>query len=491
MSIKTIILNEFIQDFTVKKEDKHFYGEIYSPFSLIKNMLSLFNPLVFSNPNAKWLDTGAGTGYFSMVLFDLLNKGLSLVITNDEERKIHIIEKMLYLIELKPENVITLKERFGEKANIIEADFLSSQSTSYFDYNFHFDYIIGNPPYNAQGMKKVPTNSKLQKIHDGLTVWGDFVKKSLSLLKPDIGQLCYIVPSLWLKPDKAGLYNLLTQYKIEKLHCLTNTETNKIFKGEAQTPTCYFLLTNKKSNTKTLNNIKVINNIQLFDNCKKRYIDYYYTIGAPLPLFGQSIIKKIQPFIVKAGGSIKVLKTNMPSKKTILSQIYDAEHFPYTNITTCKQVKGVNPELIINYSNQPQAYHNEIKLVLAHKMYGFPYLDAEGKYGISNRDNYVILLKNNKTLEDLKQLQAFLSTKLAFYVYEATRYRMKYLEKYAFELLPDVNNLSDFPKAEDLTDKTVAAYFGLDAEDEQSIHGGVPTSKASPSTPRGCPNTGL
>ena len=93
MSIKTIILNEFIQDFTVKKEDKHFYGEIYSPFSLIKNMLSLFNPLVFSNPNAKWLDTGAGTGYFSMVLFDLLNKGLSLVIINDEERKTHITIK--------------------------------------------------------------------------------------------------------------------------------------------------------------------------------------------------------------------------------------------------------------------------------------------------------------------------------------------------------------------------------------------------------------
>ena len=138
MSIKTTNLNDFIQNFTVKKEDKHFYGEIYSPFSLIKNMLSLFNPLVFSNPNAKWLDTGAGTGYFSMILFDLLNTGLSTVINNDEERKTHIIEKMLYLIELKPENVITLKERFGETANIIEADFLSSQSTSYIDYNFHF-----------------------------------------------------------------------------------------------------------------------------------------------------------------------------------------------------------------------------------------------------------------------------------------------------------------------------------------------------------------
>ena len=177
-------------------------------------MLSLFNPSVFTNPNAKWLDTGAGSGYFSMILFDILNKGLSMIITNDEERKTHIIEKMLYLIELKPENVIMLRERFGEKANIIQADYLSFNVDKF----TNFDYIIGNPPYNSRGMKKVPTNTSLQKKQDGQTIWHQFIKKSLSLLKSEVGQLCYIVPSLWLKPDKAGLYNLLTQYKIEKLH---------------------------------------------------------------------------------------------------------------------------------------------------------------------------------------------------------------------------------------------------------------------------------
>ena len=465
MSIKTTNINDFIQDFTVKKEDKLFYGEIYSPFSLIKSMLSLFNPSVFTNPNAKWLDTGAGTGYFSMVLFDLLNKGLLSVITNDEERKTHIIERMLYLIELKPENVITLRERFGPQANIIEADYLSFNDNKLNDNKLiYFDYIIGNPPYNSHGMKKVPTNTSLQKTQDGQTIWHQFIKKSLSLLKPEVGQLCYIVPSIWLKPDKAGLYNLLTQYKIEKLHCLTNTETNKLFNGEAQTPTCYFLLTNTLINNKT---------IHIYDKCRETYINYYYTIGIPIPLTGQSIIKKIQPFIEKAGSPIKVLKTNMPSKKSILSNTYDAEHSPYPNISTCKLVKTsshLQPELLVNYSNIPQAYHNDIKLVLAHKMYGFPYLDTEGKYGISNRDNYIILSShNNKTIEDLKQLQAFLSTKFALYVYEATRYRMKYLEKYAFELLPDINNLSDFPKAEDINDKTLATYFGLDSEDQQNI----------------------
>ena len=95
MSIKSIIIEDYIQDFTVSNKDKLLYGEIYSPFSLIKNMLNLFDPSIFSNADAKWLDTGSGTGYFSMILFDKLNKGLKQIILSDEERKSHIIKNMI------------------------------------------------------------------------------------------------------------------------------------------------------------------------------------------------------------------------------------------------------------------------------------------------------------------------------------------------------------------------------------------------------------
>ena len=471
MSIHILNLAEFKQDFTVSTSDKLLYGEIYSPFSLIKNMLNLFDPCVFSMKDAKWLDTGAGTGYFSMVLFDYLNTGLATVILDEEERKNHIIEKMLYLIELKPENVAILKARFGEKANIIAGDFLkyAFEPTAFEPTTFEptafepttFDFIIGNPPYNAHGMKKVPTNNKRQKKQDGETMWTHFIQKALTLLKPEIGQLCYIVPSIWLKPDKAGLYKLLTRYKIEKLHCLTNTETNKLFKGAAQTPTCYFLLTNIEANTDA--NTRHIN---LYDKTSESYVHYPYTIGNPLPLFGQTIVGKLRPFLLTAG-SLKVIKTNMPSKNTTFSNTFDTDHTPYPNIKTC-HLNGLKPELVLNYSSSPQAYAKEPKLVLAHKMYGFPFWDEAGTYGISNRDNYVIL-KQNKTLAELKQIQAFLSSKFTLYIYEATRYRMKYLEKYAFELLPDINKLPNFPPAEQINDITIAAYFGLSTEDIQHI----------------------
>ena len=471
MSIKSIIIEDYIQDFTVSNKDKLLYGEIYSPFSLIKNMLNLFDPSIFSNADAKWLDTGSGTGYFSMILFDKLNKGLKQIILSDEERKSHIIKNMIYLIELKPENIIILKERFGQEANIIHADFLSTISfdgpISFGPISFDgpisfgpisFDYIIGNPPYNSCGMKKVPTNSKMDKKADGKTIWVEFIKKSLTLLREKTGQLCYIVPSLWMKPDKAGLYNILTSYKLEKIHCLSNTETNSLFKGEAQTPTCYFLLTNIQTNNEKHKNIT------LYDSNYKNYVDYYFKLGSPLPLYGQTIIQKLLPFILKAGGHIKAIKTNMPSKNTVFSYTQNDPLHPYKNIITC-HLNGLQPELVVNYSDQPQAYYGEPKLVLAHKMYGFPYLDSNGTYGVSNRDNYVI---KNKTIEQLKQLKSFLSSKLVLYVFESTRYRMKYLEKYAFELLPDITNLPDFPSI--INDTIIANYFSLSEEDQGYIN---------------------
>jgi tRNA1(Val) A37 N6-methylase TrmN6 len=466
MSITTLILAEFQQDFTVSPTDKLQYGEIYSPFSLIKKMLNLFEPAVFTNKTAKWLDTGAGSGYFSMVLFDYLNRGLTQIILDEGERKAHILENMMYLSEVKAENIVLLKSRFGPTANIIEGDFLStkefSNSSKFFSVPTSFDYIIGNPPYNAHGQKKVPTNSSRPKTQDGQTVWGHFLKKALTLLKPGTGQLCYIVPSIWMKPDKAGLYDLLTTYKIEKLHCLSNTATNKLFKGAAQTPTCYFLLTHvQQTEAYNTEHNKTIN---LYDTVTQTYIEYPFKGGAPLPLFGQALIKKLQPFFLKAGGPLPMLKTNMPSKASKFAETYDALHFPYPNIKTC-HLNGLHPGLVINYSNIPQAYAKLPKLVLAHKMYGFPYLDMAGTYGLSNRDNYVCI----KPLGQIKQVQAFLSTKFALYVYEATRYRMKYLERYAFELLPDITQLPDFPPTHLITDETIAIYFGLSEEERKQI----------------------
>jgi hypothetical protein len=118
----------------------------------------------------------------------------------------------------------------------------------------------------------------------------------------------------------------------------------------------------------------------------------------------------------------------------------------------------------VNYSDTPQAFHGEKKLVLAHKMYGLPYWDKDGHYGIANRDNYVIW---HKTDAELAQLAAFLSTHFVRYLFAAGRYRMQCLEKYVFEFIPDITRLSGFPQ--EITDETIAAFFGLDTATKSHI----------------------
>ena len=460
MAIYSLDLLTFKQTFSVTNADKLEYGEIYTPFSLIHKMLDLFEPTVFTIPEKKWLDIGAGLGYFSIALFERLNIGLTAAgWTNETKRKKHIIENMLYMAEVKPANIDALREMFGSGANILVGDFLGDGGSG--DIGI-YDYIIGNPPYNANGMKKVPTNKESNKKLDGTTAWMKFVKKSLALLREDTGQLCLIVPSIWLKPDKAGIHQLLTKYKIEKMHCLSGNETNLMFKGEAQTPTCYFLLTKRPEQAEHL--------ISLYDIKRQSYVNFPHKSGEPIPIFGSTIIQKLQKWIVIGGGGpLHVKKSNMPSVKSKFTETpYNdtSKQYPYINIKSCL-LEGLQPVLLINYSDIPQAFQGVKKLVLAHKMYGFPYYDKTGIYGISNRDNYVI---TGKTDAEFMQLQAFLSTKLALYIFEATRYRMKYLEKYAFHFLPDITKLVGFPAAADITDQTVADFFGLDDLDKQHIN---------------------
>ena len=172
-----------------------------------------------------------------------------------------------------------MREYFGPDANIFNYDFLS------WNPDLSFDFVIGNPPYNSDGLKKVPTNKSQSKKDDGNTIWTSFVKHSINLLKPK-GFLCMIIPSIWMKPDKAKMYHFLMEFNIQKIRCYSNTETNNLFSGEAQTPTCFFLLTKEQSK----------GNIQLFDKDREKFIEYPIKIGEPIPVFGQEIIRKLQKY---------------------------------------------------------------------------------------------------------------------------------------------------------------------------------------------------
>ena len=436
---------------TTNKEDSINYGIIYTPNNLVNNILDLIPENYFKDPNLKWLDIGAGNGAFSLNIFNRLNNNLS--------NKEHIIENMLYMVEIYPDHIKELKNLFTENANIIEQDFLALDTTTKENNYSDFDFIVGNPPYNINGKLKTPTNSKIKKTDDGKQVYVEFIKKSLSLLKPD-GFLSCIIPSLWLKPDKAGLYNILTNKKIIKLVCLSTSQTQKAFNYKAQTPTCYFLIQNTDVTNKIIN---------IYDDLNEKFINYNLKPNLPIPINGINIINKLLNF-TDIYSSLKVYKSSTTSKNSIFNNDF-GEKSIHANIKTTV-LSNNTPTLVINYSNIAQQYNNEPKLIMAHKMYGFPYYDISGLYGISSRDNYIILEKDyNKN--DLLQIQAFLSTKTGLFLFSTTNYRMRYLERYAFEFIPNINKIENFPNllnvSREKRDNLIYSFFNFSQNEKIKI----------------------
>jgi tRNA1(Val) A37 N6-methylase TrmN6 len=439
------------------------YGIVYTPDPLVDKILDLIPKHYYQNPDIKWLDVGAGNGAFSYNLLSRLLNNLTSVFPNIETRRNHIIKNMITLCEIYPPHIENLREHFSQEANIITTDFLLLDIS-----NNGFDIIIGNPPYNINGALKTPTNKTLKKEHGGKQIYVDFVKKSLTLLHEG-GHLALIIPSLWLKPDKAQLYYALlhNNFVIKKLHCLSTNETQKAFLYKAQTPTCFFY-GHLKEHTNT-QSYKERVFISIYDTIHEDYIDYFLRPNYPIPTNGINIINKLLHY-VDIVGHLKVYKSNSPPINSIFNTTHTIETF-IPNIQTTQMYKKT-PILIINYSNNIQHYYKQPKLIMAHKMYGFPYLDSSGIYGISSRDNY-ILTTNDYSIYELQQIQAFLSTKIALFIFSTTNYRMRYLERYAFQFIPNITMLKDFPNLLNLDsigrEKLIVNFFNFSPKEELCI----------------------
>ena len=139
-----------IEDYLpVRDKEKNEFGEVFTPETLINEMLDKLPSKVWKEPEYKWLDPANGIGNFPMKVFERLDQGLKDVngFKDEKTRKKHIIENMLYMVELNPKNVAVSKKIFGKDANIYCGSFLENGWQGKFGID-KFDVIIGNPPYN-------------------------------------------------------------------------------------------------------------------------------------------------------------------------------------------------------------------------------------------------------------------------------------------------------------------------------------------------------
>lgn len=191
-------LLEFINgELKPKEKEKKENGEVFTPLSLVNEMLDKLDEAyikehgksIFTEPSFKWLDPAVGIGNFPIIVYQRLMKGLIAQLPNEEERRKHILEHLIYSAELTPKNVFIYKKIFcGDKykLNIYEGDTLKMDVKKDF---VGFDVVMGNPPFQ----EKVGPNKTE-------TLWGKFIIKSLTLLKSS-GYLVLVHPSGWRNID--------------------------------------------------------------------------------------------------------------------------------------------------------------------------------------------------------------------------------------------------------------------------------------------------
>ena len=82
------------------KEDRNNYGIIYTPQPLVNQILDLIPNTCFQDKNNKWLDIGAGTGNFTIELFNRLTNNLKSNFKDMKECENFIIKNMIYIVEI-------------------------------------------------------------------------------------------------------------------------------------------------------------------------------------------------------------------------------------------------------------------------------------------------------------------------------------------------------------------------------------------------------
>tara|TARA_B100001094_G_C18193538_1_gene808947 strand:+ start:634 stop:1875 length:1242 start_codon:yes stop_codon:yes gene_type:complete len=406
--------------------NKEMYGEVTTPPILINELFDMLDNEIFSRKNIKWLDPCAGSGVFFKELFK--NRLTSLP---------NLKNKLFWITEINPSHTKILTENFNDMVTIRNTDFLDFNETQ-------FDIIVANPPFQVNGSIKAPTK-KSDKCKDGKEMWSHFVKHAIKLLK-DNGILLFITPIIWLKRDHK-MHDFILKYKIEEMKCYDAGKANKLFKGNCQSPIVLFKLV-KTPITNKLQNVKVGEMMYKFNVCESIPMKYYNELNNL-----RTLVEKV--------GSLKVIKTSMrPGRPKHLKVSNERTGvFFYKNVKTCiikKKNDIISPKLVIEYSNIPCVFSGKPKLILAHKMYGYCYFDKKGEYGISNRDNYVIVDYSEK---DMEILNKFLNLPCIIKLFDATRYRMRYLERYIFDFIPNITSLPDFPK--NITDISIKNYLKL------------------------------
>jgi hypothetical protein len=294
-----------------------------------------------------------------------LLKSLEKKIPDLDSRKTHILKNMLFMVELNQKSVASLKHIFGPSANISNVNFLDHPDKWKKDLGIEtFDIVIGNPPFQS------PKKSDYKGGAGKNIFWDKFVVSILSsdTLNPG-GRLAFITPAAWRRPE-SDLYELMTRKnKLLFLHIYGKSDGVQLFGIQSR----FDLYVIEKRNNEMEKPYKM--NV-LIDEKGLKHKSFPVSSWPFLPNYAFNSIQKIM----------------VPLEKGI-PVIFDSSYYYYAHPLSKKRslknnvpvVHGIVTEgLILKYSDTKNPQQIGVKKVLLNfneKQY--PYVDYEGKYGMS------------------------------------------------------------------------------------------------------------
>jgi len=416
-----------------KQKEKQENGEVFTPMALIfekldnldKHYIKEHGRSIFTEKDFKWFDPASGMGNFPVAVYLKLMEGLKSQIPNDEERKKHIIENMLYMSELNKKNVFICHQIFNVnnqfKLNLYEGDTLELNIVSEWGFALNsFDVILGNPPYNKGGIRS-HTGKHLGDKNE--TIWTKFIEKSFEWLKPD-GFLAFINPLSWLKKTHS-LHNKMLEKHIVWLKLWDDSQSKGMI--NADIPISFYVLQNtlNAQNKKT----EIVSEIKRkkLTTTSFEYLNKNYSI----PLAFHSIFDKLIQFIEKYNCSLEYKTKTIKSSgtKAKIPTEYTLEDMWAVDTYT------LNEGILVKKATEQHPDANKRKLIIANKR-GFKgaFID-EGKLSITGTEKFYILGDN---LEIILKIMNFGISEI---ICDYTKYRMSFLEKEVCNYLPDIRKL--------------------------------------------------
>jgi len=463
---------------TPKSAERHKFGEVFTPMTLVNEMLDTLPAEVWKDKSLKWLDPANGMGNFPIAAFLRLfygfrtkdgkyigitneginendveyNPGLTKVIADEDARRKHIVKSMLYMVELNSKNIAISKQLFKKLAPSVESNVIQMHRTNGFlanvDMKFpngtvnEFDIVMGNPPYNSGKITRTKTrktrNEDIFLGHDNIkhgTPWIDFIKKIFreNIVKKN-GYLLFITPSNWFHPESSGVRDILLSKQIDLLRIIFKDQSQKVFGGSGKVTVGYYLIQNKESSKPTII-IDMLNNKDTIKLNPDSIIILAYN----------SIYDKVRDkstLFLKTDSikSTAVKKCDSGSNKQIVG-IYESGDIKFVKTSEKHPLTNI-PKIIINGYASPRYYYDKV-----------------GEYGKYSKDgtNFIIIG------EELDKVKSYFDTKLSALLLKYIKYIQDKIDP---KYYPDVRTIP----LEKITDETLADYFGFTEKEREAIN---------------------